>query len=114
MKYACLLYDVEANEPDQSSPEFAEMVGGYMAFGEAAGEKIQGGEALAPTATATTVSVREGETITTDGPFAETKEQIGGFYILECADLDEAIAWAIQIPAAKTGRVEIRPVLEFD
>jgi len=114
MKYACLIYDDEANGPDEASPEFAEMMGGYMAFGEAAGERILGGEALAPVATATTVSVRNGETITTDGPFAETKEQLGGFYILECADLDEAVSLAAQIPGAKEGRVEVRPVLDFD
>jgi hypothetical protein len=73
-----------------------------------------GGEGLEPTQTATSVRVRGGERVVTDGPFAETKEQLGGFYLLECKDLDEAIAWAEQIPAAKNGTVEIRPILTYD
>jgi hypothetical protein len=72
------------------------------------------GEALLPTSAATTVRVRDGETLTTDGPFAETKEQLGGFYLLDCPDLDDAIKWAARIPGARTGSVEIRPVMEFD
>jgi len=114
MKYACLIYDNEANGPAEDSPEFAEMMAGYMAFGEEAGQRILGGEALEPVATATTVTVRDGKTTTTDGPFAETKEQLGGFYILECADLDEAVSLAAKIPGAREGRVEVRPVMSFD
>ena len=72
----------------------------------------KGGEALQQIATATTVRVREGETLTTDGPFAETKEQLGGFYLLECADLDEAIAWAKKVPLSGGG-IEVRPVMDY-
>ncbi len=119
MKYALLIYGDETSpavSPPQDSPEFAELIGGYMAFGEEAGSqgKIVAGEALHDTDVATTVTVVDGETVTTDGPFAETKEQLGGFYILECADLDEAIAWAAKIPTAKTGRIEVRPVQSYD
>ena len=71
------------------------------------------GEGLQPTATATTVRVSDGRTITTDGPFAETKETLGGFYLVEAADLDEAIAYAAMIPGAKNGSVEVRPILDY-
>jgi hypothetical protein len=74
---------------------------------------MQGGEALQPTNTATTVRVRNGETLTTDGPFAETKEQLGGFYIVHCKDLDEAIEIAAKIPGAHDGSIEVRPIMEF-
>lgn len=113
MKYACLIYGEEALDPQPGQPGFEEMMGGYMAFGETVGERFVAGEALDPTSTSTTVTVRDGKTITTDGPFAETKEQLGGFYILECADLDEAVSLAAQIPHASTGRVEVRPVPDF-
>ena len=72
-----------------------------------------GGEALQPTATATTVRIKGGKTMTTDGPFAETKEQLGGFYMVNCKDLDEALEWASQIPSAGRGPVEVRPIMEF-
>jgi hypothetical protein len=75
---------------------------------------MAGGEALLPVATATTVRVREGKTVTTDGPFAETKEQLGGFYIVDVANLDEAITWAAKIPGARSGSVEVRPVLVME
>lgn len=113
MKYACLLYADESTDIDPSSPEFPALMAEYMAFGEVGGDRILGGEPLEPTAAATTVHVRDGKTVTTDGPFAETKEQLGGFYVIECADLDEALALAAQIPAAKTGRVEVRPIPDF-
>ncbi len=113
MKYACLIYTDESTDAAPGTPEFDEVMAGYMAFGQTAGERILGGEPLEPTATATTVTVRDGETMTTDGPFAETKEQLGGFYILECADLDEAVSLAAQIPGASVGRVEVRPVPNF-
>jgi hypothetical protein len=71
-----------------------------------------GGNALLPTTTATTVRVREGRTLTTDGPFAETKEQLGGYYLLDCNDLDEAIEWAAKIPSVGRGSVEVRPVMQ--
>ena len=72
------------------------------------------GEALTPTATATTVRVRDGKTMTTDGPFAETKEQLGGFYVIKCENLDEAIEIAAMIPTAQDGSIEVRPIVEWD
>ena len=74
---------------------------------------MEGGEALEPVATATTVRVREGETLTTDGPFAETNEVLGGYYVLNCKDLDEAIALAEKCPGARNGSIELRPITEF-
>ena len=118
MKYACLIYADESDKtvsPDPGMPGFDEMMGGYAAFSaevEAAGVWV-GGEPLDTTATATSVQLRDGEVVTTDGPFAETKEQLGGFYILECETLDDAIAWAAKIPHAATGTVEVRPVPDF-
>lgn len=88
----------------------------YAAFGQEAAEQIRGGAALHPTSTATTVRVKggkSGEVVTSDGPYAETKEIVGGFYLLECADLDEAVALAAKIPAAWEGAVEVRPVIAF-
>jgi hypothetical protein len=73
-----------------------------------------GGEALLPAPMATTVQVKDGQTLTTDGPFAETKEGLGGFYILECKDLDDALAWAAKCPGSWYGKVEVRPVMTFD
>jgi len=83
----------------------------YAAFGQEARDVIVAGEALHPTSTATTVRVRDGERLLTDGPFAETREQLGGFYIVDVADIDEAIKWAAKIPGAATGSVEVRPVV---
>lgn len=119
MKYACLIYSDESDptaNPDPTSPAMAPIMAGYQAFGEEAGAAgvIMGGEALAPTSTATSLQVRDGEVVTTDGPFAETKEQLGGFYILECDTLDDAMRWAAKIPHASMGQIEIRPVLEFE
>ncbi len=118
MKYACLIYSDESNpefNPDPTSPEFGPIMAGYMAFGEEAGAAgvIVAGEPLQSTATATCVQLRDGEIVTTDGPFAETKEQLGGFYVLECETLDEAVSWAAKIPHAAMGRVEVRPVPDF-
>jgi hypothetical protein len=90
----------------------------FAAFGALRGELVQAGvflagEALKPTSTATTVRVRNGKTLMTDGPFAETKEQLGGFYILNCNDLDEALGWAAKVPSAAYASVEVRPILEI-
>jgi hypothetical protein len=90
----------------------------YNDFGATAGAAgvMVGGEALQPTSTSTTIHVnggKGGELLTADGPFAETKEVLGGFYLLDCKDLDEAIQWAAQIPGAWHGRVEVRPVVDF-
>jgi hypothetical protein len=112
-KYAALIY---TRDVDWSQPEFAEMTKEYNEFGEAAATVLRGGEALYPTSSATTVRVsggKGGDVVTTDGPYAETKEALTGFYLMECADLDEAVAVAAKIPAAWDGAVEVRPVLEF-
>ncbi len=110
--YAALTYHDQ--DADWSDPSQQELIGQYAEFGAAASGAIRGGAALQPTTTATTVQVKGGkggEVVTSDGPFAETKEILGGFYLLECADLDEAIALAAQIPAAWNGKVEVRPVI---
>jgi hypothetical protein len=112
--YAALIYSADV---DWSEPQYAEETAEYGEFGKAAASIIRGGAALYPTSTATTVhrtSGKHGEIVTTDGPYAETKEVFNGFYLLECADLDEAIATAARIPATWTGgAVEVRPVIQF-
>lgn len=110
MQYALLIYSAEDAGPQEPEAFAAEMQG-YFDFNEQAGDKILGGEPLEGIDTASTVRVREGETVVTDGPFAETKEVLGGFYLLECDSLDEALGWAAKIPAAKHGSVEVRPVM---
>ena len=85
----------------------------YRSFGKEFASAIQGGNALQPTSAATTVRVREGKRLTTDGPFAETKEQLGGYYLIEANDLDEATKIAARVPSAKTGTIEVRPVRVF-
>jgi hypothetical protein len=115
VKYAALIYSDESGMADASSEDMEQMSKEYAAFTEetrSAGV-FEGGEGLQPTSTATTVRVRDGKLGTTDGPFAETKEQLGGFYVLECKDLDEAIEWASKIPGAKFGSIEVRPVIEY-
>jgi hypothetical protein len=111
MKYMLLLYNEENDA--YASPE---AMANWWRFEQELAESglKRSGEALQPTATATTVSVRNGETIVTDGPFADTREQLGGYYILECSDLDEAIAWAARVPLSVTGHIEVRPVVVFD
>jgi hypothetical protein len=114
MRYALLIYTAEPTEQtpsDAMADEFAR----YNAFTEhlRARGAYEAGEALDSTSTATTVRVRDGRTLTTDGPFAETKEALGGFYLLEAADLDEAIAYAAMIPGARHGAIEVRPIFEF-
>ena len=112
-QYAALIY---SRDVDWSSSEFAEETKQYAEFSHEAAALIRGGAALYQTSTATTVRVkggRGGDVVTTDGPYAETKEALTGFYLLECADLDEAIATAAKIPAAWDGAVEVRPVIDF-
>ena len=116
MKYLLTIYSDESGFGDVSPEEAGQVMAAYEAFGreaEKAGVFLSG-EGLQPTATATTVRVRDGETLLTDGPFAETREQLGGFYVLECANLDEAIGWAAKIPNAVDGSVEVRPIMELD
>ena len=116
-RYAALIYG-PADAPASSPEEWATTMAQYNDFGAAATAAgvIGGGEALQPTSTATTIHVngaKGGEIVMTDGPFAETKEVLGGFYLLDCKDLDEALQWAAQIPGAWLGRVEVRPVIDF-
>ncbi len=114
MRYLLLIYE----EPPAVMPSEAEqaaMMGEYNAFTDWLRESGQylGGEALQPVSDATTVSVREGTRIVTDGPFAETKEHLGGYYLVDARDLDAAIDVAARIPGARFGKIEIRPILEF-
>jgi hypothetical protein len=114
MQYALLIYTPEReNEP--TPQELGEEMEAYNAFTEHVRSRgaMKGGEALESVETATTVRVVEGKTITTDGPFAETKETLGGFYLVEAADLDEAISFAAMIPGAKRGCIEVRPVWDY-
>lgn len=116
MKYALLIYCDEKKTHAMSEAEMGAMFGGYGALeGElAAAKKKLAGEALQPVATATCVTVRGGKHTVKDGPFAETKEQLGGFYLVEAANLDEAIAWAAKIPSAGYGTVEVRPIWDVE
>lgn len=116
MQYLCLIYEDEANLPSRSKAEQEAIMTDYFAFTERMREsgKLVAGDALMPTESATTVRIREGKMVTTDGPFAETKEQLGGYYLLECVDLDEAIELASQIPSVKWGSIEVRPIMVFD
>jgi len=114
-RYIALIYTQETADQAASPQEMEPTMAAYNAFSEAVGRAgvMETGDALEGVATATTVRVRNGERMTTDGPFAETKEQLGGFYIFKCKDLDEAIHWAAQIPGAKNGSIEVRPIIEF-
>jgi hypothetical protein len=116
MRYALLIYANEQEWAAQSEEQSQAQSDEYMVFTKDIVDRgIQkGGEALQMTSTATTVRVRDGQTMTTDGPFAETKEQLGGFYVVECKDLDEAIELAARIPDVRRGSIEVRPVMEID
>ena len=114
MQYALLIYTPEPT--DDVPPEaIASEMEGYNAFTDHLRDRgaMKAGEALDSTATATTVRVVDGRTITTDGPFAETKETLGGFYVVEAADLDEAIRYAAMIPGATHGCIEVRPIWDY-
>ncbi len=115
MKYVMMICSDEIAEAKMPPQEMGALFQAYGAFTNEVKQAgiYHGGEPLHPTTTATTVRVRGGEIQTTDGPFAETKEQIGGFYLLDCKNLDEAIQWAAKIPSAAHGSIEIRPVLDF-
>jgi hypothetical protein len=115
MRYLCLIYDEEKKLATLSKGESDAFMGEYFAFtdGIKASGHYRAGEALQPVETATTVRVRNGKVGTTDGPFAETKEQLGGFYMIEARDLNDAIQVASRIPSARLGSVEVRPIVEF-
>ena len=116
MRYLCLIYDEEKKLATLSKGESDAFMGEYFAFtdGIKASGHYRAGEALQPVETATTVRVRNGKVGTTDGPFAETKEQLGGFYLIEARDLNDAVQVAAKIPSARLGSVEVRPIVEFD
>ena len=120
MQYLLLIYSDENSDATRmekmTETERNQMFGEWMGYTEElkTAKAHLGGEALQPTATATTVRVRDGERIVTDGPFAETKEQLGGFYFIEADNLDEALKWAAKCPGAKNGTMEVRPVMKFD
>ena len=114
MLYALLIHEDEKFWETQPPEALGKLMADYTAFGERNAAAIKDGQALQPTTTATTVRVRDGERMLTDGPFAETREQFGGYYVVDVASLDEALDIAAQIPGAETGCVEVRPVMAFD
>ncbi len=115
MRYLLLICGDETAVEASSPEEGAAVMAAYGAFAEEAAARgvLRGGERLRPTTDATTVRLRDDEVLTTDGPFAETKEQIGGYFVIECDDLDTAIEVAAKIPGARTGSIEVRPIWEM-
>jgi hypothetical protein len=111
-----LIYDNEKTWAQMSEAESKKYMNEYFAFTEEVKKagKLVAGDALQPTHTATTVRVRDGKRLTTDGPFAETKEQLGGYYLIEAKDLDDAMTIAAKIPSARIGSIEVRPIQKFD
>ena len=116
MQYMLLIYDDEKTIAAMSEAEQGPFMGAYFEFTESIKKSghYRAGDALHPTSMATSVRVRGGKTLQTDGPFAETREQLGGYYLIEAKDLDEAVAIAARIPSAKLGTIEVRPVVVFD
>jgi len=110
MQYLLLIYE---NEKRFSQGYDETEMGEYQAFGKEFAKNIKGGNALQPTGTAKSVRVRNGKTATTDGPFAETKEQLGGYYLVEASSADEAAKLAAKIPGARFGTIEVRPIMTF-
>jgi len=116
MKYLCLIYDEEKKLAGMSKSDSDAFMGEYFTFTDGiqkSGHYVAG-QALQPVQTATTVRIRNGKVSTTDGPFAETKEQLGGFYLINARDLNDAIQVASKIPSARLGSIEVRPIMEFD
>ncbi|MGK0361630.1 MAG: hypothetical protein ACI9U2_003948 [Bradymonadia bacterium] len=115
-QYLCLIYSNEANRAAQTPEEGAANMAAYHAFTQSIVKSgnFVAGDALQPTATATSVRIRSGETLITDGPFAETKEQLGGYYLIKAADLDEALAIAARIPTVEHGTIEVRPLFSYN
>ena len=112
MKYLALIYGQEGAWDALSDEEKKAVYGEYRAFSEAAGDKLVDGAETAASSAATTVRVRDGQTSVSDGPFAETREQLGGFFVFDCDSLDEALALAKRIPGLDRGAVEVRPAYE--
>lgn len=115
-QYMLLIYTNETEDAQATDAEKQQTFQEYMAYSEELQQAkvMVGGDALQPTSTATTVQVQDGKTLTTDGPFAETKEQLGGYYIVDVENLDEALKWAAKLPGAKYGKVEVRPLMVFE
>ncbi len=115
MQYLLLIYRNENYMTDMSATDRQKLAGEYGAFTQSIIQSghFKAGDGLQPTTTATTVRVREGKTMTTDGPFAETREQLGGYYLVEAKDIDDAVALAARIPEAKRGSIEVRPVMIY-
>jgi hypothetical protein len=116
MKFLATIYGDESGYATATEEEMAQVMRAYETFGRDAAEAgvLLGGEALHPTPAGRTIRIRDGERMVVDGPFAETKEQLGGYYVLECRDLDEAVEWGARIPGAHHGSVEVRPIMEFE
>lgn len=116
MKYILLLYQAPDAGPAEGSPEAEAEMGRWFGVTEEMQNAgvMRAGDALQPTTTATTVRVRDGETVLSDGPFAETKEVLGGYYLIDVPDLDAATEWAAKMPLAPYGSVEVRALMEFD
>ena len=116
MQYLLLIYRNEAKIINMSPEDRQKLSAEYGAYTQSIVQSghFKGGDGLQPTTTATTVRVHEGKTLTTDGPFAETREQLGGYYLIEAKDLDAALAIAARIPGAKTGSIEVRPIMIYD
>ncbi|MBK6920853.1 MAG: YciI family protein [Deltaproteobacteria bacterium] len=115
MQFLLLIYESEAETETRGPAAFQEMLAEYRSFSAALKDsgKLVGGDALDGIATATTVRVRDGKTLITDGPFAETREQLGGYYLVDATDLDDAMAIAAKIPSARYGSIEVRPIMRW-
>ena len=113
MEYLLLIYEGEKRWEGLSKGDIDKEMGDYGAFGQEFAGTIKGGNALQPTSSATPVRVRDGKRLTTDGPFAETKEQLGGYYLIDAPDLDAALSWAARCPGAAHGSIEVRPVWQM-
>ncbi len=116
MKYIALIYSNEATDPKPGSDEFGRLIGEYQAATQTFIDDgvMVAGDPLESVSTATTLRVRDGKLQTTDGPFAETKEQLGGYYIFECDNLDDAMKYAAMIPTVKYGSIEVRPIMNIE
>lgn len=115
MQYLLLIYRNEAQQSQMAPADYQKLLAEYSAYTQSIVQSgnFKAGDGLQPTSTATTVRVREGKILATDGPFAETREQLGGYYLVEASDLDAAIAMAARIPGARDGSIEVRPVMIY-
>lgn len=115
MQYLALIYSEDGPRPEPGTPEAQQMLMAWAKVNKSFNEAsvMQGANPLQPVETATSIRIRDGKTLTTDGPFAETKERLGGYYLLDCRDLDHAIELAAMIPAAVYGTVELRPIMHI-